>query len=210
MKRYARPLLDALFLLFLAPLGLPVRWSRGLDRHDHIFRFGSHCVSLIPGLPGVYARRAYYATVLPRCGRDVTIEFGTIFAQRDTEIGERVYLGAFCSVGMCRIGDDVLIGSNVDIISGRHVHHCDNPAVPIRYQGGRFEPISVGEGSWLGNRSIIMAPVGRHAVVGAGTVVIDPCGDYTVNVGNPARRVRDRLEQLGTVAEEALREARSA
>lgn len=79
-----RSTLSLLFLALAAPLSLPIRWMRRLDRDDHFFRFGSQCVSLVPGLPGVYLRRAYYVTVLPRCGKDVVIEFGTIFAQWDT------------------------------------------------------------------------------------------------------------------------------
>lgn len=211
MRSALRSTLSLLFLALVAPLALPVRWTRRVDRHDHIFRFGSQFVSLVPGLLGVYVRRAYYLTVLPRCGRDVVIEFGTILAQRDTEIGERVYIGAFCNVGTCRIGNEVLVGSNVDIISGRHVHYCDAPDVPIRDQGGIFEKISIGEGSWLGNRSIVMAEVGSHCVIGAGAVVIRPCEDYTVYAGNPARPVRSRLKEPDTaMSEERLRRARSA
>lgn len=202
MKSTARSFLSFVFLVLVAPLALPIRWSRRWDKEDHIFRFGSHCVSLVPGLPGVFLRRAYYLTVLPHCGDDVVIEFGTIFAQRHTDLGKRVYIGAFCNIGMSSIGDDVLIGSNVDIISGQHVHCFEDPDLPIRDQGGRLEKISVGEGSWIGNRSIIMADVGRHAVVGAGAVVTRSCGEYTVNVGNPARTVRHRLEQPESFPEE--------
>lgn len=211
MRPALRSTLSFLFFTLVAPLSLPVRWTRRLDRHDHIFRFGSQCVSLVPGLLGIYVRRAYYVTVLPRCGEDVLIEFGTIFAQRDTEIGKRVYIGAFCNVGTCRIGDEVLVGSNVDIISGRHVHYFDAPHIPIRDQGGLFEKISVGRGSWLGNRSVVMADVGSHCVVGAGAVVVRPCDDYVIYAGNPAHPVRNRLEEPDTaMPDEQLRSARSA
>lgn len=210
MKQFARNVVSLLFWILVSPLSLPVHLSRRFDRNDHLFRFGSQCVSLLPGLPGVYARRAYYVTVLPRCGRDVVIEFGTVFAQRDTEIGARVYVGAFCNVGTSRIADDVLIGSNVDVISGRHIHYCDDPETPIRDQGGHFEKIAIGEGSWLGNRSVIMADIGQHAVVGAGAVVVTACESYTINVGNPARNIRSRLDELDDVPEEQLQHAQSA
>lgn len=211
MRSAIRSTLSLLFLGLVAPLSLPIRWMRRLDRHDHLFRFGSQCISLVPGLLGIYVRRAYYVTVLPRCGKDVVIEFGTLFAQRDTEIGDRVYIGAFCNVGTCRIGDEVLVGSNVDIISGRYVHFCDDPDIPIRDQGGVFEKISIGDGSWLGNRSIVMAEVGSHCVIGAGAVVIRPCDEYGIYAGNPARPVRNRLNVPGAgLPEERLRRARSA
>jgi len=194
MKSVARVFLLVLFGTLVAPLALPVRWSKPIDRRDHVFQFGSHVVSLMPGLPGVYVRRAFYLLVLPWCDSDVTLEFGTLLAQRDTEIGKRVYVGAFCNIGMCRIGNDVLIGSNVDIVSGQRVHATDDPEKPIREQSINLEKVSIGKGSWIGNRSVIMADIGQHAVVGAGSVVTRPCGEYTVNAGNPARTIRHRLK----------------
>jgi acetyltransferase-like isoleucine patch superfamily enzyme len=38
-----------------------------------------------------------------------------------------------------------------------------------------------------------MADVGRHCIIGAGSVVTQPIPDYAVAVGVPARVVRSRL-----------------
>jgi acetyltransferase-like isoleucine patch superfamily enzyme len=63
---------------------------------------------------------------------------------------------------------------------------------PIREQPGTRTLVRIGEGAWVGSAAIVMADVGRHAIVGAGAVVTNPIPDYAVAVGVPARVVRDR------------------
>ncbi len=57
----------------------------------------------------------------------------------------------------------------------------------LRQHGG--SPIIVEEGSWIGAGAIILqgVTVGRHAVVGAGSVVTRDVAPNTVVAGNPAR-----------------------
>ncbi|MFN8545794.1 MAG: hypothetical protein U0807_16550 [Candidatus Binatia bacterium] len=54
--------------------------------------------------------------------------------------------------------------------------------------GGRTA--EAGEGTWIGEGAIVLADVGRYAVVGAGAVVVRPVADGVTVVGNPARPVR--------------------
>jgi virginiamycin A acetyltransferase len=191
MKKAIKTIANSVCLLLVLPLALPVRmWAR-LDRHDAVFQFGSHAVSLLPGLPGDYLRRAYYRVVLRCTAPGPTINFGTILAQRETTISERVYIGAFCNIGSSIIESDVLIGSNV-MIASPTMHHIDDCRIPIAQQGGTIKKISIGAGSWLGNGAIILADVGPECVVGAGSVVVRPCERWGIYVGNPARLVRHR------------------
>ena len=90
------------------------------------------------------------------------------------------------------IEDDVLVGSNVDIISGKHQHNFDDLEAPIREQGGRLEKIVIGADSWIGNSSVVMANVGRKSVVAAGSVVAHEVEPYSVVGGNPAGVIRKR------------------
>lgn len=129
---------------------------------------------------------------LQRCGPDVCIEFGTIISQSAVEIGRRVYIGPRCSIGECVIEDDVLLGSNVDIISGRHQHYAEDLNMPIREQGGQLEKIVIGKDSWLGNSSIVMANVGEKSIVAAGSVVIRDVEPFSIVGGNPARLIKKR------------------
>jgi virginiamycin A acetyltransferase len=87
---------------------------------------------------------------------------------------------------MFHIDDDVLIGSNVDILSGRHQHHSDDPTRPRRDQGGSFHAVHIGRNAWIGNSSVIMGDVGDDTVIGAGSVVVESISPWCVAVGNPA------------------------
>lgn len=167
----------------------------------------SQAYSLLPGLVGVYLRRGFYWWVLPRVGRDSWIGFGTVFSHPSTEMGERVYVGVGCMLGDVTLEDDVLLGSHVSIINGNRQHGIDRLDIPVREQPGEFPRITIGRDTWIGDRSIVMANVGRYAVVGAGSVVTKPVPDYAIVVGNPARTIGNRDGSLnGSVPDDARRD----
>src|SRR5262249_43501453 len=144
------------------------------DRDDEVFQGFAQFLSLFPGLSGNYLRRGFYRRTLTRCGQNCVIAFGTLFATHDVEIGENVYIGARSMIAHATIGDDVLIGSNVDIIAGRRQHNFDDLMTPIRLQGGRYERVAIGRDVWIGNGAKIAENVGEKAIVAVGSVVVTP------------------------------------
>jgi acetyltransferase-like isoleucine patch superfamily enzyme len=118
---------------------------------------------------------------------DCHIGFGTTLAHPQVRIGRGVYVGHHCSLGKVVLEDDVTIGSNADLISGRHQHSYAHRGVPVQNQPGRFVQIRVGRNSWIGNSAVVMADVGEGAVIGAGSVVVRPVPPFCVAAGNPAR-----------------------
>ena len=179
----------------VAPLAAAMRTEQrvvGPDRADGVFQTYSQVVSMLPGLPGEYFRRAFYATVLPGCGQDFTVGFGTVFSKQGVTVGDRVYVGMHCTIGHVDLGDHVTIGSNVDILSGASQHDFSDPDTPIQDQGGSYTTVRIGENTWIGNGSIVMADIGKSCVVGAGTVVVKALPDDIIAVGNPARVVKER------------------
>lgn len=182
--------------LLAAPIAYPIAWSRALDPRDQLFRSGSQAVALVPGIFGVFMRRQFYGITLASVGPGFTVEFGTIFSRRDTRIGSDVYIGAYCTIGLCDILDDVLIGSGVDVVSGQRVHNFERPDLPIRLQGGELVRISVGPDAWLGNKAVVMASVAEGCVVGAGSVVTSAGEPQGIYVGIPAKRLRARTPPM--------------
>jgi acetyltransferase-like isoleucine patch superfamily enzyme len=179
----------------VAPLIAAMRAEQALlgsSRGDAVFQSYSQIMSLVPGVQGEYVRRAFYALSLPRCGRDFTVGFGTVFSKQQVEVGDRVYIGMHCTIGNVVLEDHVTIGSNVDILSGTAQHNFDDPDVPIQDQGGSFVTIRIGANSWLGNGTIVMADIGPGCIVGAGSVVVKPLSDRVIAAGNPARVIRER------------------
>jgi virginiamycin A acetyltransferase len=159
---------------------------------DSIISSFSQFFSLIPGRLGCYMRSVFYHFTLSNCSLEVLISFSALFFQQDTEIDSGVYIGPQCNIGRSRIGKDTLLGSGVHILSGKNQHFTEDLETPIKDQGGEFQKISIGENCWIGNCAVIMADVGNHCIIGAGSVVINEIPDYAIAVGNPARVVKFR------------------
>lgn len=109
-------------------------------------------------------------------------------------VGNRVYIGYGCHVGVdVRIGDDVLVASQVSFVGGDHV--VDDIDVPMRRSGRatRF-PVGIGNNVWIGHGAIILhgVSIGDGAVVAAGAVVTQSVCENEIVGGNPARRIRLR------------------
>jgi acetyltransferase-like isoleucine patch superfamily enzyme len=192
MRKACKQLARTIAALIALPVVLLYAASGALLGRDRVFPGFSQLMSLLPGLSGVYLRWAFYRCVLPECGTDAWIGFGTTFSHRTIRFGNTTYVGVGCMIGDATLEDDVLIGSHVSVVNGQKQHGIERLDVPVREQPGEYPRITIGRDSWIGDRAVVMADVGRHCVVGSGAVVVKPVPDYAIVVGNPARIVRYR------------------
>lgn len=192
MKALLKGLAEGLALVVVLPAFLLYRLGALVIGRDKAFPGWSQAVSLVPGLTGVYLRRAFYRLVLPRCGRGCWIGFGVTFSHPTAEVGRDAYLGPYCCLGDVTIEDDALLGSHVSVMNGGAQHGIDRLDVPIREQPGTWVRVVIGRDTWIGDRAVVLADVGNHCVVGAGSVVVKPLPDYAIAVGSPARILRYR------------------
>lgn len=184
---------------FVALLGvLPVLvgfWLNSLlVGRNRALESATQLLSLLPGITGQYLRRAFLQRTLARCHHTALVEFGTLFSQAGAVLGENVYVGPRCMLGLVHLGKDVLLASGVQIPSGGKTHYFDDPTTPIREQGGERRVVTVGEGAWVGTGAIVLADVGRGTIVAAGAVVTKPLPENVIAGGVPARVIRPRLE----------------
>jgi virginiamycin A acetyltransferase len=163
---------------------------------ERAFPGWSQAVSMLPGISGVYFRRAFYRLALKRCETGVWIGFGTVFSHCGASLGKNVYTGAYCCLGDIALEEDVLLGSQVSIVNGGNQHGISRLDIPIREQPGVFPRVTIGRNSWIGERAVILADVGQHCVVAAGSVVTRPLPDYAIAAGVPARVTRYRDGRL--------------
>lgn len=159
---------------------------------ENIFQGYSQLFSLVPGIVGEYLRREFYRLTLKLCSPNCCISFGTIFSTNDVEIGENVYIGAYCIIGHARLEKNVLISSHVSIISGTQQHGIEKLNIPILKQKRKLKVVRIGEDCWIGEGAIISADVGKKSVVASGSVVFKKVLPFSIMMGNPARLVRRR------------------
>jgi len=112
-------------------------------------------------------------------------------------VGPQTYIGHRCLFyghGGIRLGRDVLLANDVQLICGNHTFA--RREVPIRAQPTVERPIVIGDDVWLGSSVIVLGGVtiGRGAVVGAGAVVTHSLPPYSIALGVPARIVGQRGE----------------
>lgn len=187
MKKIFKVVLNLSTAICVLPAVVCYQLGASLVGKQRAFFGWSQAMSLFPGLSGVYLRRAFYRWVLPRCGHECCISFGTVFSHPSVEIGTKVYLGVYCCIGDVTLEDDVLVGSHVSIMNGSRQHGISRLDIPVREQPGVWPKVTIGQDSWIGDRAVVMANVGKHCVVGAGSIVTSPVPDYAIVVGVPAR-----------------------
>ena len=111
-------------------------------------------------------------------------------------IGKNVVVMNGClmmSAGTITIDDDVQIAANVQLISNNHDPYERNVLT--------CKPVHICKGAWVGAGSTILPgiTIGKHAIVGAASVVTKDVPDYAVAVGNPAKVIKyldkDKFEE---------------
>ncbi|MEO8887353.1 MAG: acyltransferase [Mucilaginibacter sp.] len=113
---------------------------------------------------------------------------GIVIGNR-TGISARAYLAG---QGGITIGNDVIMGPNVQIFSENHVF--DDTLLTIKEQGVTKQAVIIGNNCWLGAGCTILAGVilGDGCVVAAGSVVNKSFPANSVLAGVPAKLIKTR------------------
>src|SRR5690606_3331276 len=192
MRDALKAVVRAMATIVVAPALLSYCVKRLAIGPDRALEGSTQALAWLPGVPGTYLRGAFLARVLASFDRTASVHYGTILSQAGARIDANVYVGPDCHLGLVLLQRDVLIASGVQIPSGPDTHGTERVDIPIREQPARLRMVTIGEGSWVGSGAIVLADVGRHAVVAAGSVVTKPVPDYAIAAGVPARVIRDR------------------
>jgi virginiamycin A acetyltransferase len=172
---------------------------------ERAFALTSERLAIRGGLLGIYMRQAFYRYTTGGVGRDVCFGFMSVFSKPTVRIGQRVYIGRFCSIGWAELQDDVMLADGVQILSGRHQHGTGSRAGgPLRDNEQVYECVTIGRGSWIGAGAIVMADVGPGAVVAAGAVVVKPVPAGARVGGVPAKSlgtdINNKTMKSGAIA----------
>jgi maltose O-acetyltransferase len=143
------------------------------------------------------ARRSILTELLGEVGEEVDIrpplhcDYGS-----HIRVGARTFINfglMALDVATITIGEDVLMGPNVQLLTPTHPLDPDTR----RDKWEAALPITIGDNVWIGGMAVICpgVTIGDDAVVGAGAVVTKDVAPGMVVVGNPARVVRSVHDQ---------------
>lgn len=119
-------------------------------------------------------------------------------------IGRNVHIAVFCSlIGKARIelGDFCGLSSRVAIYSSSDDYSgatMTNPTVSPEYTGVISAPVVLQRHVIVGAGSVILPGVTIHegTAIGALSLVTRDCEEFSLYVGNPAKRIKDRRRDL--------------
>lgn len=145
------------------------------------------------------------AQLLPNMGKNgsvqgpVQFDYGVF-----TEIGENFYANFNLTVLDCckvTIGDNVMIGPNVSILTPVHPLCWQERNMRFREDGSMYDheyakPITIGDNCWIAGNVTICGGVriGSGSVIGAGSVVTRDIPENCLAAGNPCRVIREITE----------------
>jgi acetyltransferase-like isoleucine patch superfamily enzyme len=123
-------------------------------------------------------------------------ESTTIFAPFHTNFGRHINIGknvfinhacSFLDMGGITVGDNVLIGPKVNLVSENH------PIDPSQRKSLIGKPIVIKNNAWIGAAATILPgiTIGENSIVAAGSIVTKDVPDNTIVAGNPAKRIKD-------------------
>jgi acetyltransferase-like isoleucine patch superfamily enzyme len=95
------------------------------------------------------------------------------------------------SGGEITIGEYAFFGHEVAVLTGTHdVTKFGRERQTTFPRAGR--DVVIEEGAWVASHAMVLGPVriGKHAVVAAGSLVLDDVAPYTVVAGRPAKVIK--------------------
>ncbi len=196
MRQRIKKTINILCQITVLPLVLPCKLEEWLVSRnaETVFHICTNLVALLPGLPGVFLRRAFYSMTLEICSINCHIGFGSLFSHRNATVEKHVYIGNYSMVGAAHLGEYCLIGSRVSILSGKALHVLDDNGMWTPFSPERMNKVTLARNVWVGEGAVIMADVGEGSMVGAGAVITSNVRSHIIVAGNPARFVRKLQE----------------
>lgn len=112
-------------------------------------------------------------------------QVGDVVIEDDTMITTGVTI-----VGPVHIGKNVIVGNGTLIFGMRH--NYENPDLPVSAQGISTSLTTICDDSWIGGNVVINqgVTIGKHSLVGTGSVVTRDVPPYCIVAGVPAKIIK--------------------
>ena len=153
-------------------------------------------VGYLPGIVGYVGRYLAYKFFFQKIkGLPFIFPNVRFIHMNKISLGSNVLINANTYIygrGGVDIGNYVLISPGCSIVAGDHNFKKE---MPILMQECKQDKIVIEDDVWLGANVVVAGGVtiGKGAVVGAGSVVVNNLEPYSINVGIPAKKIKDRV-----------------
>ncbi len=135
-------------------------------------------------------------------GSHVTIMNQSVLADLKPDIRQipKIFIGDSCTImyrfqcnaaESVRIGNNVLIASNVLITDSDHI--LEPGGIPVTINNRYIsKPVIIEDNCWIGQNAVILkgVTVGHDSIVGANSVITKSIPPYSVAAGNPAKIIK--------------------
>jgi len=154
----------------------------------------------------VSRKASFYGAARIRLGNHVRIDDFCVLSAGEggIEIGDRVHIAVYTSLigrGRIEIHDFANLSSRVSIYSSSDDYSgrtMTNPMVPEEFTGVSHADVIVGRHVIVGSGSVVLPGVvlEEGVAVGALSLVRDSCPAFGIYAGMPAKRIGERSRQL--------------
>lgn len=149
---------------------------------------------------GQKTRAFFCSSLFKKTGRNINVETGAFFGTGEgisigdnSGIGKNAYISNIGGGGELVIGDNVMMGPDVVILTKEHNHN--DISIPMNLQGSYSSRVVIEDDVWIGIRVIILPgiTISKGSIVGAGAVVTKNIPEYSIVGGVPARILKSRF-----------------
>jgi acetyltransferase-like isoleucine patch superfamily enzyme len=180
----------------VSAVGRFVRRYRGRLLHIYLEEYLGWLTRSLPGPEGMALRALVSRLLFKRVAASPLIYAGVYFTHTyGIEVGRHFSVNTGTLLdgrGGIRIGDWVMVGPQVVIVSSEHQHRqTDRPMASLDHE---MRPVVIEDDVWIGAHAFIRGGIriGRGAVVAAGSMVVNDVEPGAVVAGVPARVVGSR------------------
>lgn len=145
---------------------------------------------------------AYRKTRFKHCGKNLSLQSGGTFTYDKISIGDDCFINVNAVMASNDQGGDIIIGNHVAIGPGVGIFGVNHDIEKvgewmIHSHRSTDKNVVIEDDVWIGANAVILpgVHVGRGSVIGAGSVVTKDVEPYSVNVGVPAKKIKQRFSQ---------------
>ncbi len=129
--------------------------------------------------------------------------YGGKFTFKNISVGNNVYIGPnavfMSALAKIYIGNDVMFGPNVTIITGDHrIDKVGEYMINVTEKEKKNDlDIVIEDDVWIGANALILkgVTIGTGSVIGGGAIVVRDVPPYTIYVGSPSQKIKERFSK---------------